>query len=111
MLAEPATPTSPISYLNLSYAALYEKVSQAAASLQNLGVVPLDRVSFYGPNCIEAVVACLATISIGAIWSSAAAILALMVSLTDLHRYARGLVSRFDTIHNLALVDSTQGPY
>lgn len=52
-----------------SYARLYESVSSTAAGLRRLGVVAGDRVVGYLPNCPEAVIAFLASASIGAIWS------------------------------------------
>jgi acetoacetyl-CoA synthetase len=51
---------------------LAELVARACAGLKRLGVVEGDRVVAYLPNITEAVVAYLATISIGAIWSSCA---------------------------------------
>jgi acetoacetyl-CoA synthetase len=53
----------------LTYQQLYDLVSRAAAGLRRLGVVQGDRVVGYLPNCVEAVVAFLASASIGAIWS------------------------------------------
>ncbi|KAI9310461.1 acetoacetate-CoA ligase [Dichotomocladium elegans] len=54
----------------ISYAELYEQVKQCAAALEAAGVGVGDRVAAYIPNCAEAIVAMLATISLGAIWSS-----------------------------------------
>jgi acetoacetyl-CoA synthetase len=54
----------------LSYAELYQQVTDCAASLRNLGVVSGDRVAGFMPNVPETIVAMLATASIGAIWSS-----------------------------------------
>lgn len=54
----------------LSYAELYQQVTDCAASLRNLGVVSGDRVAGFMPNIPETIVAMLATASIGAIWSS-----------------------------------------
>jgi acetoacetyl-CoA synthetase len=45
-------------------------VASCAAGLRRLGVEPGDRVVAYVPNIPEAIVAFLATASIGAIWSS-----------------------------------------
>jgi len=53
-----------------TYAELYEQVAQMAQSLKEAGVVKGDRVAGFMPNMIEAVVAMLATASIGAVWSS-----------------------------------------
>ena len=54
----------------MSYANLYLCVAKLAASLRALGVTPGDRVAAFIPNIEEAVVAMLATTSIGAVWSS-----------------------------------------
>ena len=54
----------------MSYAQLYEQVAQLAAALRRAGVVKGDRVAGFIPNVPEAVVAMLASSSIGAIWSS-----------------------------------------
>ena len=55
----------------LSYAELYEAVSRLRQALQGFGVVTGDRVAGYLPNKAEAVIAVLATASLGAVWSSA----------------------------------------
>jgi acetoacetyl-CoA synthetase len=49
---------------------LRESVRAVAAALKADGVVPGDRVAGFLPNTLEAVVAMLATTSLGAIWSS-----------------------------------------
>ncbi|MDB5796690.1 MAG: acetoacetate--CoA ligase, partial [Paucimonas sp.] len=54
----------------LSWSALREQVSQAAAGLRALGVGPGDRVVAYLPNIPETAIAFYACASIGAIWSS-----------------------------------------
>ncbi|MGG4266779.1 acetoacetate--CoA ligase [Peribacillus simplex] len=54
----------------ISWKELKEKVASVAHSLRELGVKPGDRVVAYMPNIPEAVIAFLATVSIGAIWSS-----------------------------------------
>jgi acetoacetyl-CoA synthetase len=54
----------------LSYAQLYRAVAATAAGLRAAGVTAGDRVAGYLPNHPQAVVAMLATTSIGAIWSS-----------------------------------------
>ncbi len=54
----------------LSYAELYRQVAALAASLRAQGVVAGDRVAGFMPNIAEAVIAMLATTSIGAVWSS-----------------------------------------
>ena len=48
---------------------LREQVGGLAAMLRDLGVGPGDRVAGYVPNAAEAVIAFLATASLGAIWS------------------------------------------
>ena len=50
--------------------ALRREVAAVAAGLRALGVGRGDRVGAYLPNCPEAVIAMLATSSLGAIWSS-----------------------------------------
>jgi acetoacetyl-CoA synthetase len=54
----------------LSYGELYDLVSRTAAALADLGVGEGDRVAGFMPNMPEAVVAMLASASLGAIWSS-----------------------------------------
>ena len=54
----------------ISYANLYLRVAKLASALRAQGVVPGDRVAAFIPNIEEAVVAMLATTSIGAVWSS-----------------------------------------
>jgi acetoacetyl-CoA synthetase len=54
----------------LSWAELADKTARVAAALRRMGVAPGDRVVAYLPNVPEAVIAFLATASIGAIWSS-----------------------------------------
>ncbi|RUO65588.1 acetoacetyl-CoA synthetase [Pseudidiomarina planktonica] len=54
----------------LTYAELYGEVAALAASFRAHGVQAGDRIAGMLPNCIETVVAMLATTSIGAIWSS-----------------------------------------
>ena len=54
----------------VSWKELKEKVASVAHSLRELGVKSGDRVVAYMPNIPEAVIAFLATVSIGAIWSS-----------------------------------------
>lgn len=54
----------------LSYDELYQAVAKFAAALREAGVVANDRVAGFMPNMPESIIAMLATISIGAIWSS-----------------------------------------
>src|SRR3954467_3113334 len=54
----------------LSWGELRRQVAAVAAGLRALGVERVDRVVAYIPNLPEAVVAFLATASLGAVWSS-----------------------------------------
>jgi acetoacetyl-CoA synthetase len=54
----------------LSWGELREQVAAVAAGLQEIGVERGDRVVAYLPNIPEAIVAFLASASIGAVWSS-----------------------------------------
>ncbi|HMB30665.1 MAG TPA: acetoacetate--CoA ligase [Desulfohalobiaceae bacterium] len=54
----------------ISYAQLYNEVSQLSESLKNLGIQPGDRVAAYMPNMPETIIAMLAASSLGATWSS-----------------------------------------
>ena len=54
----------------LSFDELRADVAKVAAGLRNAGVVKGDRVGGFLPNCPEAIIAMLATTSIGATWSS-----------------------------------------
>ncbi|MHA3019136.1 acetoacetate--CoA ligase [Mycobacterium sp. BMJ-28] len=56
--------------IELSWAQLLERVAGFAATLRGLGVAPGDRVIGYLPDIAEAVIAFLATASLGAIWSA-----------------------------------------
>jgi acetoacetyl-CoA synthetase len=53
----------------LSWPGLRQQVASLALHLQGLGVQPGDRVAAYLPNIPEAMVAFLATVSIGGVWS------------------------------------------
>jgi acetoacetyl-CoA synthetase len=55
--------------LSLSWPELRRQVASLALHLQAQGVLPGDRVAAYLPNTPESLVAFLATVSIGAIWS------------------------------------------
>ena len=57
-------------YRELTYSQLYREVENFAAALKNIGVKNGDRVAAFIPNIPEAIIAMLATSSIGAIWSS-----------------------------------------
>ncbi|MGB6117061.1 MAG: acetoacetate--CoA ligase [Mesorhizobium sp.] len=56
----------------MSWADLGARVRTLATQLRKLGIRPGDRVVSYMPNLPETAVAMIATIAIGAIWSSAA---------------------------------------
>lgn len=56
----------------LSWAELADQVGRVAGGLRALGVVQGDRVVAILPNTLESMVAFLATVSLGAIWSQAA---------------------------------------
>jgi acetoacetyl-CoA synthetase len=56
----------------LTWAELADQVARCAAGLRRIGVGRGDRVAAYSPNIPETLVACLATASIGAVWSSCA---------------------------------------
>lgn len=54
----------------MTYGELYEKTAKCALGLKSLGVGKGDRVAGYISNNPQAIIAMLATISIGAIWTS-----------------------------------------
>lgn len=54
----------------ITYTELYDEVRRVAAGLKGLGVQKGDRVAAFMPNMPETIVAMLAAVSIGAIWSS-----------------------------------------
>lgn len=56
----------------MGWADLGDKVRTLASQLRKLGIKPGDRVVSYMPNLPETAVAMIATIAVGAIWSSAA---------------------------------------
>jgi acetoacetyl-CoA synthetase len=56
---------------SVSHAQLRSEVSRVAQALRALGVKPGDRIAAFVPNAPEAIIAMLATASIGAVWSSA----------------------------------------
>ncbi|CAG8783814.1 36985_t:CDS:2, partial [Racocetra persica] len=55
----------------ISYRDLYDQVRRMAVAMRSAGVRKGDRICAYISNCPEAVIAMLASTSIGAIWSSA----------------------------------------
>ncbi|MFI4954936.1 MAG: acetoacetate--CoA ligase [Gammaproteobacteria bacterium] len=57
-------------YAELTYAQLYAKVAEVAATLRAQGIKVGDRVAGILPNIPETIIAMLATTSMGAIWSS-----------------------------------------
>ena len=54
----------------LSFAELAERVARTAAALRAAGVTSGDRVAGYLPNIPEAIIAMLASATLGAVWSS-----------------------------------------
>lgn len=54
----------------MSYAELYQEVAKLTHYLRSIGIKSGDRIAGFMPNCIETVVAMLASTAIGAIWSS-----------------------------------------
>lgn len=55
---------------NLTFSELYDQVSKTAQHLRVLGVKKGDRVAGFLPNFTGSIIAMLATVSVGAIWSS-----------------------------------------
>jgi len=55
---------------SLTYKQLYDRVSVLAGAMRNTGIQSGDRIAGFLPNMPIAVIAMLATASIGAIWSS-----------------------------------------
>ena len=55
---------------SMTYAQLYDEVARTARSLKEMGVGPGDRVGGFVPNMPHAIIAMLATASLGAVWSS-----------------------------------------
>ncbi len=56
--------------VKMTYAQLYDEVARVAASLKRAGVAPGDRVVGFLPNMPHAIIAMLAAVSQGAVWSS-----------------------------------------
>ena len=78
---------------SVSHANLYAEVSRLAPALRGLGVKSGDRVAGYLPNIPEAVIAMLASASIGAIWTS-----------TSPDFGAQGVLDRFGQIEPVVLI-------
>jgi len=55
----------------MSWQEFYEQTAGCRQTLKTMGVQKGDRVAAYLPNIPQAIIACLATVSLGAIWSSA----------------------------------------
>jgi acetoacetyl-CoA synthetase len=55
---------------SMTYETLYDEVARVARSLRETGVDVGDRVAGFIPNMPEAIIAMLATTSLGAVWSS-----------------------------------------
>ena len=55
---------------SITYAELYDETARLAKALRDAGVKTGDRIAGFMPNMPEAIIAMLATVSIGAIWSS-----------------------------------------
>lgn len=77
----------------MSFAELYDAVSQLAQAFHAEGVGPGDRVAGYLPNMPEAIIAMLAAVSLGATWSSCSPDFGL-----------RGVLDRFGQIEPKVLV-------
>lgn len=101
--------------IRLTYAELYDQVAACAMGLKKLGVKPGDRVASYIPNLPEAVIAMLATTSIGAVWSSCSPDFGLQGALdrfsqitpkvlitADGYSYAGNIHSSGDTVAHIA---------
>ncbi|MFT3872952.1 MAG: acetoacetate--CoA ligase [Nocardioides sp.] len=84
--------------VELTVTELAELVRRARAGLARLGVGRGDRVAGFLPNCPEALVAFLATASLGAVWSSCAPEFG-----------AQSVIDRFDQIEPTVLI--TVGSY
>ncbi|KCZ58684.1 acetoacetate--CoA ligase [Hyphomonas chukchiensis] len=56
----------------MSWQDLGGRVRKLATKMRAMGIIPGDRIVSYMPNTPEAVIAMLATVAIGAVWSSAA---------------------------------------
>lgn len=78
-----ASETKPLA--DLSWRELRQRVASLADALRKMGVVPGDRVAAYLSNTPDAIVAFLATASVGAIWSVCAPDMG-QVAVTDRFR-------------------------
>ena len=56
--------------LRFSHKELYNEVSRVAQAMQTMGLVAGDRIGGYMPNMPQTIIAMLAAVSVGAIWSS-----------------------------------------
>jgi acetoacetyl-CoA synthetase len=54
----------------ITYAQLYQKVLRISTWLKQKNIQPGDRVAAFMPNVPEAIISMLATVSLGAVWSS-----------------------------------------
>jgi len=54
----------------ITYQELYDEVASVATSLKEMGIKPGDRIAAFMPNMPEAIIAMLAAVSLGAVWSS-----------------------------------------
>lgn len=79
-------------FRSITYGELYDEVASVAQGLRSRGVCKGDRVVAYMPNIPETVIAFLATVSIGAIWSSCSPEFG-----------TRTVLERFRQIHPVAL--------
>lgn len=100
--------------VEMSWIELRRQVASLALEFRRIGLVSGDRVAAYLPNRVEAIVAFLATASIGAIWTicspdmGAAAILdrfqqvePRLLIATDAVRYAGKAIDRSDVVREL----------
>jgi len=84
----------------ISYHSLWQRVSSLAIYFQNHGIASGDRVCAYIGNIPEAVIAFLATASIGAIWSSCSPDFGI-----------KGVIERFSQISPKVLIVSPEYSY
>jgi acetoacetyl-CoA synthetase len=92
--------------LELTWKELSDQVASVAAHLKRLGVGPGDRVVAVLPNTETALIACLATVSIGAIWSLCAPDMG-HVSILDRFRQIepKVLIAQDGYVHAGKLID------